>query len=255
VWIYGLTNGSARRFTDDRGEVYWAIWSPDGRVIAFNSSMASPVGNDLYVKLADGTSVERRLTTNQLHLPPRAWADGGKTLMAVRGIHPDPGFDIVRVSAEAGGTPQPFLNARFNEWDAVMSPNGRWLAHASDESRRAEVYVRPYPGPGEAVQVTTEGGREPTWDPAGKALYYRDDTGGKAYKVSIQTEPVIQVGTPALLFEGKFEIGIYWGRNYDLSPSGDFFVMIAEEEPLPATQINVVLNWPEELQRFGAARS
>jgi Tol biopolymer transport system component len=255
VWIYGLSNGSRRRFTDDRGEVYWAVWSPDGKEIAFNSSLARPIGNELYVKLADGSSAERRLTTNQYHLPPKAWADGGKTVIAVQGIHPDTGLDIVRVPSEAGGTPQPIVSTPFNEYDPVISPDGRWLAYVSEEARRPEIYLKPYPGPGEAVQVTTDGGREPVWDTSGRALYYRDETGGKVFKVAIQTEALVQLGSPALVFEGRFVKGHIWGRNYDIGPKGDFFIMIEEEEPQPATQINVVLNWSEELKRLSAARA
>ena len=135
-----------------------------------------------------------------------------------------------------------------------MSPDGRWLAYVSEESRRAEIYLKPYPGPGDVVQVTTEGGREPVWDPTGKALYYRDDAGHRVFKVSIQTQPVVQVGNPALVIEGRFTGGSRAGRNHDISPKGDFFIMIEEEEPPPVTQINVVLNWSEELKRFGAAR-
>jgi eukaryotic-like serine/threonine-protein kinase len=256
AWIYGLRDGSMRRLTDDRGEVWWAAWSPDGKEIAFNRIAAGSTGDlyDLYVKLADGSRAERRLTTNRYVLPPTAWADGGKSLIVLEGLHPDTGFDIVRVSAERGGTPQPILNTRFNEWNPAISPSGRWLAYVSDESKQPEIYVRPYPGPGDAVQETTDGGREPVWDPSGKALYYRDDNGDKVFKTPIQTGPALEVGRPALLFEGRFQRGSYWGRSYDISPKGDFFVMIAESESEPATQINVVLNWSEELKRLAVNR-
>jgi hypothetical protein len=92
------------------------------------------------------------------------------------------------------------------------------------------------------------------WDPPGKALDYRDETGHKLYRVPVVTEPAIQVGSAELLFEGGFKADSPRGRNYDISPEGDFFIMIQEEPPQPATQINVVLNWSEELKRLSAAR-
>lgn len=89
------------------------------------------------------------------------------------------------------------------------------------------------------------------WDPSEKELYYRDDPGDKLFRVSVLTEPTVQVGSPELLFEGRFMASSsLWGRNYDISPKGDFFVLIEEGEMQPATQINVVLNWSEELKRL-----
>ncbi|MHC4486469.1 MAG: hypothetical protein ACYS4T_14850, partial [Planctomycetota bacterium] len=95
------------------------------------------------------------------------------------------------------------------------------------------------------------GGREPVWDPSEKELYYRDDPGDKLFKVSIITEPTVQVGSPELLFEGRFMASSHlWGRNYDISPQGDFFILIEEGEMQPSAQINVVVNWFEELKRL-----
>ena len=89
------------------------------------------------------------------------------------------------------------------------------------------------------------------WDPSEKELYYRDDNGYKLFKVSILTEPTVQVGSPELMFEGRFMgSSSFWGRNYDISPRGDFFILIEEGEMQPATQINIVHNWFEELKRL-----
>jgi serine/threonine-protein kinase len=252
LWICELVRGTKLRFTDDRGDTYWGIWSPDGKQIVFNSSLGGAT-MDLYSKPADGSAPEKRLTegTNQLHLLPKSWADDGKTLIITQAVDPNTFFDIGILPYEAASTPQPLINTRSNEFHPVISPSGRWLAYSSDESGRAEIYIKPYPGPAGAIPVTTDGGREPVWDPSEKELYYRDDTGYKLFKVSILTEPTVQVGSPELLFEGRFMASSsLWGRNYDISPKGDFFILIEEEETQPAAQINVVVNWFEELKRL-----
>jgi len=250
LWIFELARGSRLRITDDRGETYWGIWSPDGKQIVFNSSLGGAT-MDLYSKPADGSAPEKRLTehTKQLHLVPKSWADDGKTLIITQAVDPNTGFDIEMLPYKAASAPQPLINTRFNEFHPTISPSGRWLAYSSDESGRVEIYIKPYPGQGGAIPVTTDGGREPVWDPSEKELYYRDDTGYKLFKVSILTEPEVQVGSPELLFEGRF-LGnpSFWGRMYDISPQGDFFVLIEEGETQPATQINVVHNWFEELK-------
>jgi eukaryotic-like serine/threonine-protein kinase len=119
----------------------------------------------------------------------------------------------------------------------------------SDESGRWEVYVQPYPGPGGKWQISTEGGMEPTWNPNGRELFYR--IGDKMMAVDITTEPNFKAGKPRALFERHYEPTPATGPNYDVSPDGQRFLVLkpSEQETAAPTQINVVLNWSEELKR------
>ena len=137
-----------------------------------------------------------------------------------------------------------------HECCAVFSPDGNWLAYVSDELGRTHVYVRPYPGPDVKFLVSeeAEGGGEPVWSPDGTELFYR--SGNRMMVVSVQTESTFRAGRPEVLFEGLYRTtGHPAGlQYYDISPDGQRFLMIKRDED-PA-QINVVLNWFEELKRL-----
>ena len=152
---------------------------------------------------------------------------------------------------------QPFLRTQFDETEPRFSPDGRWLAYTSNESGRFEIYVQPYPGPGGKWQVSTEGGLDPVWNPNGRELFFR--SGDDMMAVDVATQPGFAAGKPRKLFEGKYERAPIPVANYDVSGDGQRFLMLKPSEQAQAatTQINVVLNWFEELKRrvpAGAAR-
>ncbi len=148
--------------------------------------------------------------------------------------------------------PQSILQTQFNELAPVFSPDGRWLAYLSDESGRNEIYVRPFPKVEEGKwQISTDGGGEPRWAPNGRELFYRTGSGGQMMAVDITTEPTFRAGSPRLLFEGSYQSGDVGGAFYDVTPDGQRFVMVqAQQQGTGANQINVVLNWFEELKRL-----
>ncbi|MGD9345423.1 MAG: hypothetical protein PVH84_06140, partial [Candidatus Aminicenantes bacterium] len=250
IWIYGLERGTSRRLTDEEGSEYWAIWTPDGKRIVFNSTRTGHPAAPLLWKPADGSSPAELFTEGKNHQQPKSWSADGKVMAITEGLDPETGIDIFIVRIDGDRKPEPFLNSRFNEIQPLFSPDGRWIAYVTDESGRDEVYVRPYPGPGDLIPISTDGGMEPVWNPDGKVLYYRDASGDKMMAVSFIAEPELRVSKPRLLFEGKYTGGAPWGRNYDIAPDGTRFIMITEEsQSEKPTQINLILNWAEELTR------
>jgi serine/threonine protein kinase/Tol biopolymer transport system component len=251
VWIYGLERGTSRRLTDEKGDEFWAIWTPEGKHIVFNSTGSGGPIAFLYRKAADGSSPAELFAEGEYHQQPKSWSADGKKLVLTEGMNPESGVDIWMLTFDGNLKPEPFLRSRFNEIHPIFSPDGRWIAYVTDESGREEVYVRPYPGPGNIMTISIDGGMEPVWAPDGKKLYYRDESGDKMMAVSFITEPELRVGKPKLLFEGRYKGGWPWGRNYDIAPDGTRFIMITDEDPkLKPMQINVVLNWTEELKRL-----
>ena len=138
-----------------------------------------------------------------------------------------------------------FLATPFREDRARMSPDGHWIAYGSNESGRTEVYVQPFPGSGQRVQVSTDGGGLPAWSSNGRELFYCQ--GDQVLAVSVTTKPAFNASKPKVLFEVSRGLRRY--ADYDVTPDGQHFVMVKSEKEANPTQINVVLNWFEELKR------
>jgi eukaryotic-like serine/threonine-protein kinase len=246
VWLYDVSRGTLTRLTFQGDNNLVPFWTPDGRRIAFTSNKEGP--RNLFWQLADGSGGLERLTTSESVQLPGSWSPGGE-LLAFTEVNLTTGYDIwvLRLSDRKA---QPLLQTQFNESTPQFSPDGRWLAYVSDESGRKEIYVQPYPGPGGKWQISAEGGVEPLWNRNGRELFYR--SGKKMMAVEISTKPSFSAGTPKMLFEGVYQLlAAISTPNYDVSPDGQRFLMLKPVESAQAapTQINVVLNWFEELKQ------
>ena len=247
LWIYGLERGTSRRFTEEEYNSFWGIWTPKGNEIVFNSNLYGGTEMNLFRQRADGGGQEERLTIGNYHQLPKCWSKDNKLLLYSEGIHPETGMDVYMLPMEGDSVPIPLFNGRFNETHPMLSPDGRWIAYASNESGRDEIFVSSFPDLDINIPISIEGGVEPLWAPDGNVIYFRDYTGDNLMKVSFTTDPEINVGVPTILFQGKYYGSTPWGRNYDLSPDGKHFLMIKVESVESAgSQINVILNWNEE---------
>ncbi len=166
-------------------------------------------------------------------------------------LDPNTGLDIWVMPLEGNRQPRAFLRTRFNERTPRLSPDDRYVAYASDESGRFEVYVQPFAGPGGKYQISNEGGREIVWAANGELFYRTPDN--KMMAVEIKTQPSLMVGKPRLLFDGNYEMnnqGNRLGPNYDVTADGQRFVMLkSSAQQTSGTQIIVVENWFEELKQ------
>jgi eukaryotic-like serine/threonine-protein kinase len=140
----------------------------------------------------------------------------------------------------------PLLNSRFSELYPEFSPDGRWIAYTSNESKRSEVYVQPFPGPGPKHQVSTEGGTEPAWGRDGRQLFYRWQD--QLWIVDGLTTGGFTAGKPRLLFEKSGYSSGSPVRSYDLSFDGKRFLMVKLEQRTPTP----VQNWFEDVKRLVA---
>src|SRR5712692_286029 len=129
-----------------------------------------------------------------------------------------------------------------------LSHDGHWLAYmASDSTGQAQVYVEPFPPTGAKYQVTTVGGGNPVWSRDGRQLFYLSAR-SQIMSVEVQTQTNFVIGkTTPLPMEGIIQTGV---RSYDISPDGKYFVvMLPSREKAAPPQINITLNWFEELKQ------
>jgi Tol biopolymer transport system component len=253
VWLWDLSRETLTRLTFEGSRNGTPAWTADGKRIAFQSNKEGSALN-LFWLLADGSGGLERLTTSEYNEAPSSWSPDGQ-LLAFTELNPTTGWDIwvLRLGDPSAGSgqvrkAQPFLRTPFTEGAPRFSPDGRWLAYVSNESGRYEIYVQPYPGPGGKRQISTDGGTEPAWNRNGREMFYR--SGNKMMAVDIATQPSFAAGKPRMLFERPYVPTAATIQNYDVSSDGQRFLMVksGEQEAAP-TQINVVLNWFEELKQ------
>ena len=135
----------------------------------------------------------------------------------------------------------------------MFSPDGQWLAFASNKSGRNEIYVRPYPAAGaQEYTISTDGGTEPVWAPGGHELFYRHGNDMMSVAVSTASGSLI-AGRPVRLFTGQFALDNSTTQTmaaYDISRDGKRFLMLKSVSTSQTTPpVSVVLNWTEELKR------
>jgi serine/threonine-protein kinase len=245
VYVYDLARGTNSRLTGE-GTAIRPIWAPDGKRLLFGWKKS--LTSSLFWQPYDGSSPMERLTPSEYEQWPGSWSSDGKTVAFVD-FHPDTGGDIAMLDVRSGRV-MPFLNSEFDEAYPEFSPDGRWIAYTSDESKRSEVYVRAFPGPGMKQQVSSEGGDEPLWARNGKQLFYRRED--QVWVVDVRTDGGFAATKPRLLFEKPGYGSGYPIRAYDLSLDSQRFLIVKEEQrkPSPATEMVLVQNWFEELKRL-----
>jgi Tol biopolymer transport system component len=225
---------------DPRSNSRYGIWTPDGQHITFASTRRGSW--DLYsVSTAGGSSPEPLLIADG-DQRPLSWSPDGRVLLFWQSG--GSASDIWAMTK--GGQASPLIATPYNEQNATFSPDGRWVAYQSNESGRSEVYVQPYPGPGEKIRISATGGTEPVWGAGGKQLYYRAGsrrviavpvTAGNEFRVGSASEINVTLDSGSLQ------------TNYDVSPDGSRLIGILQDDLAPPS-IVLVQNWSEELKRL-----
>jgi Tol biopolymer transport system component len=255
-WIHDITRDTETRFNfgiENRDPT----WTPDGKHIAYSGYKDGKYA--VFWKSLDGSTPEEPLILRD-DKNVDAWffsPDGGTLLYAEYQFGNEQNIGALplhdREHARLIFPPQ------FNvEW-AILSPDGKWIAYDSNESGKPEVYVAPYPAIAPRERISTNGGLHPLWSPDGRELYYRTGVSPEELEqralaqktlvmaVPIETKPTLKAGRPRKLFEGPY---FESGHDIAVTPDGKGFILIRETETQTGPrEIQVVLNWPEELKK------
>jgi serine/threonine-protein kinase len=269
IWIWDFQRGSLPRMTSDPSYERYPVWTPDGEHIIFSSDR-SGIAN-LFLQAASGTGTADRLSDvrERMNLVAFTMSPDGKQVV-FRGADGRGGSDLMILDVGDRSRAQPpstrigesraLVQTPAEEYNAEISPDGRWLAYQSNSSTAFEIYVRPFPDVDRGLwQVSTAGGTEPLWSRHGRELYYRAPTGA-VMRVSIAPGSAWKASTPTELFTAtRYALGASGDltaspfRTYDVAADGRFLMMKnpdAPPEPVTAPRIAVVRNWTQELKRL-----
>jgi len=248
IWFYDMNRQTMTRLSLE-GDQCCAVWSPKGDSMIIRS-IVSGIFEIVRIPVR-GAGERERIAARPFNLVPTDWSS--LNVLAFTEVH-DSISQIWTLSLD-DRTPKPFLQTAFPFNHPVFSPDGRWIAYSSTESGTQEVYVQTFPGSGQKIRISTNGGSSPAWAANGRELFYqlRADSGTRMMAVDIDTRKGFDAGKPRLLFEGPYSVNNPM-RGYDVTSDGEHFVLIrpsteSVKAEQPFTQMHVVLNWTEELKR------
>lgn len=248
VWVYDVATGTPLHITSS-GSAVGPTWTADGKSVLFFSTQG---GVDAAWRAdANGHGAPERVISSA-GLFALSTAKDGRELLYQRMINGVWSVWHANIAerADTTRTAVPVITEKYDAFMPSLSPDGKWLAYATNESGRYEIYVRPFPGPGAAVQVSQGGATEPSWSRDGSKLYYRGAR--QMYVASIATGAGVSIVSRRVLFTDAFDGDMPMPhRNYDLTHDGNFVMIAANTGDAPQTI--VVLNWLQELRTKIAA--
>ena len=241
IWIESTTGAGNSRFTFDPAEEVVGVWSRDGSMVAYRTDAD---GSSLYLKRATGLERERKRFTmppsSMDDLVPNSWSlDDQQILFTRQGAS----GEHLELLPAAGGEPTRLLTGKGSETNGQISPDGKWVAYASDESGNWEIYVTSFPGAAGKWQVSRGGGREPRWRGDGKEIFYIAPS-GILTAVPVNGESIFATGTTLPLFQihGRAPISSTDVFTYDVAKDGKRFLVNRYVKPEHVAPLMILLN-------------
>lgn len=239
IWIESTRTVASARFTFDPSEEVVGVWSRSGNMLAFR--MAAQ-GAGLTIKSASGLERERRIYTTPLadDIIPNSWTLDDRQVLCT---HETPSRNYLELMPVSGGQPTRFLTDKSSQSNGQISPDGKWVAYASDESGAWEIYVTSFPGAAGKWQVSRGGGNEPRWRADGREVFYIAPN-GMLMAVPVNAASLFASGTPVPLFQvhGRAPISSTDVFTYDVAKDGKRFLVNRYLKPEHVPPLTILLN-------------
>jgi eukaryotic-like serine/threonine-protein kinase len=241
VWTQELQSEKSKRLTFEPSIDVVPVWSPDGKRIVFSSNRLT--GFNLYMKDADGAEEEKLIARDEIDKLPNDWSRDGKSILYTRGK------DLWYLTLPDLKAAQ-FLKAASVVRNGQFSPDGKWVAYASNETGKWQIYVTSFPDARGKWQVSTSGGEQPRWRGDGKELFYIGSD-GKMMAAPVTTGANFDAGTPDPLFQAGARPAISSNDtfDYDVSRDGQRFLIITQAKSVENQPISVIVNWSARLNK------
>jgi hypothetical protein len=238
IWLFDVGRGGSRRLTSEPGWDIAPTWSPDSRYILFTSDRTGPM--NLFRKRADGVGDTEVVFSNASSKFSLDWSPDGQFIIFQSSGDTKTKFDLWMLSLK-DHVQVPLVQTPFDEYDATVSPDGRWLAYVGEESGQPEIYVQPFDGtPGRLQASTVGGGSQPTWVSGGTELTYVA-LDGTMMSVAVHAGgSALELETPKRLFRTSLERRK--ATMYCVTADGRRFLLPVIERPPVSDPMTIVLN-------------
>jgi len=241
IWLETTSGSDNARFTFEPTEEINAVWSRDGSMVTYRSFASN--SSEILLKRATGLEKERVLLRNPGVLDdllPNSWSADGKQLLFT---DQSPSRTYLATVPSGGGEKVALLNSKANETDGQISPDGKWVAYASDESGAWEIYVSSFPGAAGKWQASRGGGSEPRWRGDGKEIFYIAPS-GMLTAVPVNGETTFATGQPSPLFQihGHAPISSTDIFSHDVAKDGKRFLVNRYPKPEHVPPLTILLN-------------
>jgi len=240
--VYDIERGTSMRLTLEQASDLDAVWSPDGRTIAF--ARLGEKGYSIWTKPADGSTAERLLHEGEGNLSPMSWSHDGRSLLTWSAPIATRDTGMWMVDTTGAEAPYRYTSSRFNGELGQFSPDGRWIVFDADDGGPGRTYLTAFPDTGGRWQVSDQEGVSPRWSREGREIVYLEDS---IYMTAVPVDlsgAAPRFGTPQRLFEAPLAVTMEW--RYDVTRDGERFLVVLPVRDARPEPFMIVVGWNAE---------
>jgi Tol biopolymer transport system component len=254
LWLLDRDQETLTRFTTE-GDTYMPAWTPDGQRIAYGAGRGDSLSEAIFWRAADGSGEAELLVADEDNIAPLGFLPDGRRLLVQAygrsGTRADIGIVMLGDS-----TIRWLVSTEFREYHGQASPDGRWVAYASNRSGQFEVYVEALSGQAGRVQISSGSGMAPRWSPDGQRLYYSPAPGSGGGLVNVAELDIgdrvrVRSRDVAVRASVDFNTG---NINYDVDRVSGRLLLILVDGAESTNNIRWILDWPAILVEMATAR-